>query len=183
MDKYFAKDYDPRLDIPENAVDSLTDPRTGLIEDGGWDEMLSVIKEKDEVQKQRRREEKEARRMERKRRKEEGRRNDRVRKTESDSDSEDYARGMRSSRRKSETSRASSQSESERKTSRKRHRSRSFSPARSDSPERRRKSKVGGRHDDEVTTARRGPDSKVTSGTANTSRGVREWDKGKDTKA
>ncbi|CAO1622920.1 unnamed protein product [Sympodiomycopsis kandeliae] len=41
MDKYFASDYDPTLDIqPEHS----TDATTGLIADGGWDTMLDNIK-------------------------------------------------------------------------------------------------------------------------------------------
>lgn len=44
MDKYFKPDYDPRLDV---SMDSLTDPNTGLISEGNFDEwsnMLEILK-------------------------------------------------------------------------------------------------------------------------------------------
>jgi len=39
MDKYFNEDYDPRLDLSEV-------PREGPVLDVGWDNMLSVLKER-----------------------------------------------------------------------------------------------------------------------------------------
>jgi hypothetical protein len=39
MDKYFHKNYDPRLDV--GAV-----PRSGPVADVGWDSMLTLLKEK-----------------------------------------------------------------------------------------------------------------------------------------
>lgn len=44
MDKYFTADYDPRLDV---SLDNLTDPSTGLIGEGNFDEwsaMLDLLK-------------------------------------------------------------------------------------------------------------------------------------------
>lgn len=44
MDKYFTQDYDPRLDV---SLDTLTDPSTGLIGEGNFDEwsaMLDILK-------------------------------------------------------------------------------------------------------------------------------------------
>lgn len=44
MDKYFKADYDPRLDV---SMESLTDPNTGLIGEGNFDEwsnMLEILK-------------------------------------------------------------------------------------------------------------------------------------------
>lgn len=42
MDKYFSASYDPALDVnPEYS----TDPKTGLIADGGWDTMLEHVQQ------------------------------------------------------------------------------------------------------------------------------------------
>ncbi|KDN52694.1 hypothetical protein K437DRAFT_253889 [Tilletiaria anomala UBC 951] len=88
MDKYFAADYDPRLDIGRDSIEAVTDPRTGLVGDAGWDQMLSVILEKEDAKAERRRLEKEERRCEKEARREERRRR-RERRSRASSSSED----------------------------------------------------------------------------------------------
>lgn len=49
MDKYFAKNYDPRLDVRAEIHCS----ETGLVEDDGWDNMLSVLRQREQDREQR----------------------------------------------------------------------------------------------------------------------------------
>lgn len=50
MDRYFAKNYDPMLDVSA----AMRENDEGLIEDDGWDRMLRVVKEKEERRQARR---------------------------------------------------------------------------------------------------------------------------------
>ena len=50
MDRYFAKNYDPMLDVSA----AMRENDEGLIEDDGWDRMLQVVKEKEERRQARR---------------------------------------------------------------------------------------------------------------------------------